>query len=101
MAEKTILDLAKESPALAVKYYSKPQFSYPERFGDRVPLKVKMLMTVKPDLSFLTKEKPTLICKVGEEFYVRVNSYGAVSAIFEDGKMLGLKPNEFDVTEWH
>lgn len=101
IAEKTLIDIAKELPALSVKYYGKSQFNYPERFGDQVPLKVKMLMTVKPDMPFFTRDSPNIVCKQGEEFYVRVNSYGAVSAIFENGKMLGLKPAEFEVTEWH
>lgn len=78
---------------------------YPKRYNGKVPKKVKMLETVTTDLplAFLMSEpNETLPMAVGgNEYYVNVNCNGAVSAIFEDGQMLGLKPAEFEVIEFH
>lgn len=46
-------------------------------------------------------KKKGLLCIQGNEYYVWVNSYGAVSAILPNGEQLGLKPDEFEVIEWH
>lgn len=56
-------------------------------------MKVKMLKTVKADFEFLAH--PRLVCVSGLEYNVKVNPYGAVTAITEYGE-LGLKPNEFE-----
>ncbi len=78
---------------------------YPTKYNGKVPLKVKMLETVTTDLPLIVLQMqdneniPMAIS--GNEYYVNVNSHGAVSAIFEDGQLLGLKSNEFEVVEFH
>lgn len=78
--------------------------AYPANYRGRVPLKVRLAKTVTPDLmefkSMLGIKDDTL-AKKDIEYYVWVNSYGAVSAILPNGEKLGLLPSEFDVTEWH
>jgi hypothetical protein len=92
------------SPALEWKSNKKGRFSYPANFRGMVPLKVKLAKTVKPDLmqfaSILGIKKDTVALK-DKEYFVWVNSYGAISAILKNGERLGLIPSEFDVTEWH
>ncbi len=75
---------------------------YPARYGRKIPLRVKVLMDVKTDLLFFNiPGNPEMEVKRGTEYYVMVNSYGAVTALFEDGTGLGLKPGEFEVIEFH
>lgn len=78
---------------------------YPKRYNRKVPKKVKMLQTVTTDLPLFIlemKEGETVPMAIGgNEYYVNVNCHGAVSAIFDDGQMLGLKPAEFEVIEFH
>lgn len=92
-----------ESPAL--KYRAKdsrnPTFDYPSYFNDKVPLKVRMKITVKPDYPFALCKPEGTICEHGKEYYVWVNSYGEVTAILSNGELFGLRPNEFEVIEWH
>lgn len=71
--------------------------SYPIRFNGKVPLKVLMLQTVK-GLPFLM---PNTVAHKRQQYYVSVNSYGAVSVILIDGSELGVKPDEFEVVEFH
>ncbi len=70
---------------------------YPSAWHRKVPKKVKMTKTVRSDLPI----PPFLSAPVDHEYFVWVNSHGAISAIFEDGKQLGLKPCEFEIIEWH
>ena len=72
---------------------------YPLRYNRKVPLKVKMLKTTISEMPYFLSDVP--ICVGGNEYYVSVNSYGAVTAIFEDGRQLGLKPDEFEVIQFH
>lgn len=77
---------------------------YPARYQTKIPLKVKMVQTVMSDLPFFlpeAKESDYPVAVGGNEYYVSVNSYGAVTAIFDDGRQLGLKPGEFEVIEFH
>ncbi len=91
---------------------------YPKRYDDKVPLRIRMLETVCSDLPHFMlmmgvhaatleiedNDSPILdspILVVGNEYYCSVNSYGAVTAITDDGRMLGVKPNEFEVIEFH
>jgi len=97
MTEQEIIEKAKTSKALERMHVSDDEFNYP--WGDRVPLKVRMLKTVFPDMPFLAKADT--MCQRGEEYYCWVNSYGAVSAILPNGEQLGLKPKEFEVIEYH
>ena len=85
--------LAKKSPAL-----SHQSEHYPERFKGKVPYKVKMLETVTSDLPAFIQ--PILWAYENEVYEVWVNTHGAVSAFLTED-MLGLKPNEFEVVEWH
>jgi hypothetical protein len=94
MTTEQIIEKTKTSPAL------QKQAKYPVRWEGKVPLKIKCLKTVHPEPFFLSHKQDT-ICEAPKEYYVWVNSYGAVSAILKNGEQLGLKPDEFEVTEWH
>ena len=84
---KTSLD----SPALEFR----SQY-YPAHFGDRVPKRVRMLQTVRSDIP--VGNRPRAIR--GWVYGVWVNTHGAVVALTQGGT-LGLKPDEFEVVEWH
>lgn len=101
MLEKEQLDVALTSPALQWRSNKTGKFAYPMNFRNRVPLKVKMAGTVKSDLLQFGIGKKDTVAAENIEYYVWVNSYGAVSAILHNGEKLGLYPSEFDVTEWH
>ncbi len=83
--------LPTDSPAL-----QKQSEHYPIYFDGRVPLRVRMLDTVSSELPF----GPQNVAYSGGEFECWVNSHGAV-AVFIDGELLGVKPDEFKVLEWH
>ncbi len=75
---------------------------YPARYNKQIPLRVRMKETVMSDLPLFvpgSEETPPAI--KGNEYYVKVNSYGAVTALFESGACLGLKSDEFEVVEFH
>lgn len=99
--QATIEQIAKTSPALVRQSTEQGKFAYPIRFNGQVPLKVKMIHTVTSDLPMIFPDSADMICVAGNEYYVWVNSYGAVSAILDGERKLGLKPNEFEVTEYH
>lgn len=88
-------------PIPALSYRSR---HYPERYGSRVPRRVRITASpgVTPDLplAFLPENKG-MVCRFGEEFDVSTNSHGAVAAIFPDGRQLGLRPDEFEVIDWY
>lgn len=92
---------AKTSPALKWRSDKPGKAHYPWNWRDKVPLKVKMAKTVVPDFAEIIKPSEGTIVLDDWEYFVWVNSYGAVSAILENGEMLGLYPAEFNVTEWH
>lgn len=71
--------------------------AYPVAWENQVPRKVRLTEFVKSDLPF----PPFFSLDAGTEAYVVVNSHGAVSAIMPDDQTLGLKPDEFEVLEWH
>lgn len=88
-----------DSPAL--KQQSK---HYPERYKGRVPKAVRMLETVTADAIpglGIPPECRDMIAVASAEYPVWVNMHGAVSVLLPNGKQLGLKPDEFEVTEWH
>jgi hypothetical protein len=99
MTETEMKAATLESPALKKQSTDKGKFAYPARYNGKVPLKVKMLHTVTSDLPFGNRED--VVCAVDMEYYVNVNSYGAISAILKNGERLGLKSNEFEVIEFH
>lgn len=101
MTKKTMMEQALESPALKERSTMKGELAYPASWGDKVPLRVRMKETVTPDLVTLVEPAEGTVCVQGNEYYVWVNSYGAVCAILENGEHLGIKPDEFEVTEWH
>lgn len=70
-------------------------------FGDRVPAKVRMLRTVTSDFPFFLDKGKMLMAEYGRTYVAWTNSYGAVAAVMDNGKNLGLKPGEFEVIEWH
>ena len=56
-------------------------------------MKIKMLMTVRPDLPFAP---PGTILRVGEVYKAESNKNGAITAICANGEKLGVKPCEFE-----
>jgi len=61
---------------------------------DRVPTRVRLLWRVCGDFPFLaTSAEPG-------EYPCEANRYGAVSVRATNGKMLGLRPGEFEPLEW-
>ncbi|HRH44030.1 MAG TPA: hypothetical protein PKY82_20535 [Pyrinomonadaceae bacterium] len=92
------LEIAKTSPALNWQSDRRGSCAYPANFRGRVPLKVKLATTVYPDVPFVPSDT---VAQKDCEYYVWVNSYGAVSAILPNGETLGLRPSEFNVVEWH
>lgn len=94
MDNKTPLD----SPAL-----QRQGDGYPEAWAGKVPLRVRMRQMVTADAPMrdLLPECRGVVCGIDCEYPVWVNSYGAVCAILSDGRMLGLKPGEFEVVAFH
>lgn len=60
-------------------------------------MKILMLENVRPDFLFLTKTGTFL--RAGKTYEATVNKCGAITAICENGEMLGVKPGEFEVVE--
>lgn len=100
MTEQEIIEKAKTSPALQWQSDRPGRAAYPANFRGRVPLKVRLAKRVVPDF-YLPNHPTGTECEKDGEYYVWVNSYGAVSAILPNGQKLGLIPSEFDVIEWH
>lgn len=94
MTKEEILEITKRSPAL------KKQVNPPVKWQGKIPLRIRCLKTVHPEPFFLAAKANT-ICEAPKQYYVWVNSYGAVAAILPNGEQLGLKPDEYEVTEWH
>ena len=102
MKLEEILEITLTSPALKWQSDKGGRFDYPANFRGRVPLKVKTAKKVLPDIPMLKAiSKPGTECLKNGEYYVWVNSYGAVTALLQNGERLGLLPSEFDVIEWH
>jgi hypothetical protein len=102
--QSSLLSIALTSPALEWQSDRGGRNNYPANYRGRVPLKVRVAKKVEPDLPWLKKTlgvKEDTVCLKDHEYYVWVNSYGAVSAILPGGEKLGLLPSEFDVIEWH
>lgn len=75
-------------------------------FGDRVPHTVRMLKTVMADpmpvLGWaMCKGGVAPLAMISQVLPAWTNSHGAVAVILADGQMLGVKPDEFEVAEWH
>lgn len=85
--------------SLALKWQSD---TYPKRFLGNVPKRVKVIKNTGSDFDEILKangKSPVRVYK-GQMFDVIVNSLGAVTALIGDDE-LGLKPDEFEVIEWH
>jgi hypothetical protein len=80
------------SPALESK-----SEHYPAEYLGRVPKRVRMLRTVRSEWPFSAHRG----AYKGDEYDADVNRHGAVSVYVEDGGLLGVKPGEFEVIEWH
>lgn len=66
-------------------------------------IRIKMLMTVRPDLPFGVKPGTILYAKDGKEYKAVAGKYGAVAGICDNGEALGVKPGEFEFVkapEW-
>jgi len=92
-----LIAISKTSPALSDRSKEKGKFAYPERWNNKVPLKIRMLKTVTSDMPMFFPDAADLITVTQNEYYCYVNRYGALSAILHNGKQLGLKPDEFEV----
>jgi hypothetical protein len=80
-----------DSPALE----KKSEF-YPANFRGRVPKRIKMSMEVHSEMPF----DKTQVYK-DLEYDVWVNSNGAMSAIVSGEILLGIKPGECEIVQWH
>jgi hypothetical protein len=76
---------------------------YPARFMGRVPKTIRMRRTVQPDepLRSLDPEWSRVIAEHSMLYPAYTNSHGAVSAVLDEGRKLGVKPDEFEIVEWH
>ncbi len=70
---------------------------YPAAWRGRVPKRIRMMKTVRSDFPCISR----LIAPKGGEYNAWVNSHGAVAAVLPIGEMLGVRPYEFEVIEWH
>lgn len=99
--ESDLLEIAKTSTALTDRSKETGKFAYPEKWNGKVPLKVKILKTVTSDMPMFFPDASDMIAVGNNEYYAYVNRYGALSAILHNGKKLGLKPDEFEVIQFH
>lgn len=88
-----------DCPALHARHIAK---GYP--FGHRVPKTVRLKQTVTTDLipgTHIFISPDPLVAVNSTTYPAWTNSYGAVAAVISEGRHLGLKPDEFEVVEWH
>ena len=74
---------------------------YPKRYNGRVPRRVRMRCTVCPDDAGTVIGQDGRYAVADAAYEVWVNAHGAVSVIFDNGQLLGVKSDEFEVIEWH
>lgn len=76
---------------------------YPARFMGRVPKTIRMRRTIQPDepMRSLSAAWRGVIAEHGMLYPAHTNSHGAVSAVMDNGQKLGVKPDEFEITEWY
>lgn len=80
----------------ALNYY---RSAFENRRPDFVPAKVMLLTRVRADLPFLSSDGQGFYAGPGEA-ECESNQWGAISVRAANGKMLGVKPGEFEVIEW-
>ena len=61
----------------------------------RIPLKVRMLTTVRS-----TRPFSELAAEAGKEYQVSINTNGSVFIPFGDGINVGIKTGEYEVVKW-
>lgn len=61
-------------------------------------MKIRMLTTVRPDISFLSAW-PVSVLREGETYEAVKNRNGAITGICDNGNTLGVKPGEFEIVE--
>lgn len=88
--------LVRPSPALSHR-----SEHYPATWGDRVPKRVRMAKTVHPDFPFFMNGGDASVGLKDQEYDAWVNSHGAVAIVLSNGELLGVKPYEFEVIEFH
>ena len=59
-------------------------------------MKIRMLMTVRPDFPLIVTSLPGTILHVSEVYEATSNKNGAITAICANGERLGVKPCEFE-----
>lgn len=60
-------------------------------------MKIRMLMTVRPDFPLnIVAGAPGTILRVGEVYEATSNKNGAICGVCENGEHLGVKPREFE-----
>ena len=63
-------------------------------------IRIRMLKTVRPDLSFLLRQdERDMILYEGNVYNAVSNPQGAICGICDNGKKLGVKPKEFEFIE--
>lgn len=73
---------------------------YPRGWGERVPKLVRVTRRVYSDVPKFYWKPPSVLLR-GSIVECWVNKHGAVSGRCTNGQLLGLKPDEFEVVEWH
>lgn len=58
-------------------------------------MRIRMLQTVRSDIPF----NPCPPAFQGQVYTATENPYGAVAAILRDGRLLGVKPHEYEIVE--
>jgi hypothetical protein len=86
-----------DSPALTYRSEQYPRLGFGGQ-EERVPYRVRITTDVRSELR--DADTKPLLCPTGKVVDAWVNSHGAVAAIMPYG-LLGLKPGEFEVVEWH
>jgi len=100
----TMLSIALTSPAIISKVGNSSDSPYPICFHGKVPLKVRLkkaLNLIRTNIADKFFANDRFAYLPNNEFYVWVNSFGAVFAILPDFEKYYLSPEEFEVTEWH
>lgn len=93
MSEVAAIKTPEASPALTIQNVG----YYPPHWKKKVPKRVRATRNVRSELPFGERT----YARREIEYDVYVNSNGAVCAILPDGELLGLKPDEFKVVDWH
>lgn len=66
---------------------------------DYVPSRVRLPATVRSDMPAFYADDVGLVAPAGDHD-CRSNQWGAISVRAENGRLLGVKPAEFDVIAW-